>query len=133
VFGAQLAGVLALAARRRLSLGVRDILLIGVATHKLARIATRDRPTAPLRAPFARYEAPAGAGELKERSRGEGARRAIGELVTCPYCAGPWIASALVAGMAVAPRVTRTLASLFTSVAVSDALQQIYASMKKAS
>ena len=32
------------------------------------------------------YEEPAGHGELEEHARGTGMRRAVGQLLTCPYC-----------------------------------------------
>jgi Protein of unknown function (DUF1360) len=103
-----------------------DIILAGVATHKLARIVTRDRATAPIRAPFTQYVASLGHGEVKETSRGRGLRRAIGDLLTCPFCTGPWIAGALFGGLSVAPRVTRFIAGLFAAVALSDALHHAY-------
>ena len=61
---------------------IGDLLLLGVATHKVSRLVTKDWVTAPLRAPFTHYEGSAGAGEVKEKSRGRGMRRALGELFT---------------------------------------------------
>ena len=61
---------------------VGDLLLLGVATHKVSRLLTKDWVTAPLRAPFTHYEGSAGAGEVKEKSRGRGMQRALGELFT---------------------------------------------------
>src|ERR687885_688224 len=49
-----------------------DLLLMGVATHKLSRLITKDFVTSPLRAPFTEYKKSAGAGEVNEKSRGEG-------------------------------------------------------------
>jgi len=71
----------------------RDLLLLGVATHKIARIMTKEMITSPLRAPFTRYQKPAGAGEINESTRGTGLRHAIGELLTCPFCFAVWVAS----------------------------------------
>ncbi|HEY1814576.1 MAG TPA: DUF1360 domain-containing protein [Kofleriaceae bacterium] len=109
----------------------RDLALMSIATHKLARIATKDRVTSPLRAPFVRYQKSTGSGEVAERARGHGMQRAIGELVTCPLCIAPWIAGALGIGFVLAPRVTRFVAGVFAAVAVSDSLQHIYAAEKK--
>lgn len=103
-----------------------DVALLGVATHKLARIVTRDWVTAPVRAPFTRYVESLGSGEVREEARGEGVRRAVGDLLTCPWCIGPWIAGALATGMAVAPRATRMAATAFAAVAVSDFLHHAY-------
>lgn len=113
----------------RISLG--DFALLAVATHKLARIVTKDWVTSPLRAPFVEYQESAGSGEVVEKARGTGLRRALGDLLTCPWCIGPWVAGALFAGFTAAPRATRTLATIFSAVAVSDSLHQIYAAEQK--
>lgn len=128
---------LALAARRagvlprRISLP--DTVLLGVATHTLTRIVTRERVTIPLRAPFTRYRGKDGAGEVNEEPRGKELRRAVGSLVTCQYCAGPWVATGLTAGLLFAPRVTRLASSLFAMVGISDFLHQAYAGAREAS
>src|SRR5947209_179669 len=46
-------------------LPLADLALIGVATHKLAGIVTRDRATRPVRAPFTEYVEQGG--KVKER------------------------------------------------------------------
>src|SRR5206468_1065378 len=48
---------------------VRDVLLLGVATHKIGRIVTKDWVTSPVRAPFTEYQKSIGGGEVAERSR----------------------------------------------------------------
>ncbi len=92
-------GGLALAERsgRRIPerVGVGDLVLMGVATHKLSRLITKDRVTSFARAPFTRYEEPAGHGEIEEHARGTGMRRAVGQLLTCPYCISQWVAGGL--------------------------------------
>jgi hypothetical protein len=104
-----------------------DVLLVGVATHKLARRLTKDSVTSPLRAPFTRYEGVAGPAELKEQVRGSGLRKAIGELVSCPFCFSQWISTGFVFGLLTAPRATRWTASVFSSLALADFLQFAYA------
>ena len=110
---------------------IRDIALLGVATHKLTRIVTRERVTIPLRVPFTRYEGRDGAGQVKEAPRGRGVRRAIGSLLTCQYCAGPWVATGLAAGLLFAPRAARLACSMLAAVAVSDFLHQAYAGARR--
>lgn len=110
-----------------------DFALLAVATHKLARIVTKDWVTSPLRAPFVRYEKSIGAGEVEEKSRGGGLRRAIGDLLTCNWCIAPWIATLLGAGFVLRPRATRFLSMVFSAVAVSDALQHLYNAEKRLS
>lgn len=122
-------GVLALLGRKRLpgTLSMPDLALGAIATHKLSRIITEEPITSPLRAPVARYEGVAGPGEVHEEARGTGWRHAVGELVTCPFCVGQWVATALVVGMTVAPRFTRTFISVLVMVTASDFLQFAYA------
>jgi hypothetical protein len=123
------AGAVALRRRNRPLPDVRpvDIVLVGVATHKLARRMSKDSVTSPLRAPFTRYEGVAGPAELQERVRGKGLRKAVGELVSCPFCLSQWVATGFVFGLLAAPRATRWAASVFASLALADFLQFAYA------
>src|SRR5262245_28073677 len=95
--GLYLGAVGAAAARHELPerMKVGDLVLLGAATHKLSRLIARDKVTAFLRAPFTEFEEEAGHGEVDERPRGRGLRRAVGELVSCPYCLGMWVAGGL--------------------------------------
>jgi hypothetical protein len=104
----------------------RDVALVAVATHKVARLVAKDRVTSAVRAPFTRFQDDAGGGEVDEAARGQGLRRAIGELLVCPYCLSMWIAGAFTAGLIVAPRPTRWVASVFAAVFGSDVLQIAY-------
>jgi len=110
-----------------------DVVMLGIATHKIGRIITKDWVTSPLRAPFVEYVESAGGGEVKERSRGTGLRRAVGDLLTCPWCIAPWVAGALYSLFLINPRAARLIASGFTSVAVSDFLQHAYTAARRAS
>jgi len=125
--------VAAAAARRGLPerVAMDDVLLFGVATHKIGRIITKDWVTSPIRAPFTRYEESAGGGEVKERSRGEGLVRAVGDLLTCPWCIAPWVAGSLYTMFLVKPQAARLVAAVFSSVAVSDVLQHAYSAASK--
>jgi hypothetical protein len=104
----------------------RDLVLVAVATHKASRLITRDRVTSVVRAPFTRFQDDAGAGEVDEAARGRGLRRALGELLVCPYCIGMWVAAALTAGLIVAPKATRWTAAMLTALTGSDLLQIVY-------
>lgn len=130
IFNAVFAGALLLARRRGRELPERpalgDLALVGVASHKLSRLIAKDKVTSPLRAPFTELEGSGGPGELEERSRGTGARKAIGELLICPYCLGLWVVAAFSIGLLFSPRLTRFLASLFAALTVSDFLQVAY-------
>ncbi len=101
----------------------RDVLLLGIASHKLSRLVAKDKVTAFLRAPFTEYQGRGGPAEVEERPRGEGVRRAVGELLICPYCLGLWASGAFHVGLLYAPRTTRVVASTLTALTVSDFLQ----------
>jgi hypothetical protein len=107
-------------------IGAGDLLLAGVATHKLSRVIAKDRVTAPLRAPFTEFEEEGGPGEVEEKPRGRGVRRAIGELLVCPFCLAQWVATGILAGLVVVPRATRFVCSIFAAVAIGDFLQIFY-------
>ena len=129
VFNAGFAGALIAAKRSdRLpaSVSAQDVVLIGTASHKLSRLLAKDKVTSFIRAPFTAYQGRGGPAEVEERARGEGVRRAIGELLICPYCLGLWTSGAFHAGLMFAPRVTRVAASTLTALTLSDFLQIAY-------
>lgn len=111
-------------------LNLTDLLLLGVATHKLSRIVAKDLVTSPFRAPFVKFKESAGAGEVDEEARGEGMQEAIGDLISCPFCMAPWVASAMVFAHGWRPRATRLIASIFSLTATSDFLNRLYAATK---
>jgi hypothetical protein len=109
-----------------------DVALLAVSTHKISRLITKDAVTSPIRAPFTRFEEAAGEAELNESPRGHGARHAVGEMLTCPFCAGVWVAGGLAAGLVFAPRLTRFGMGVAAAVAGSDFLHLAYDAAKKA-
>lgn len=109
---------------------LRDLALLAVATHKVARLLSKDPVTSPLRAPFTRYVGQSNDAELDEEVRGTGLRKATGELVTCPFCLGQWVATGFLFGLVAAPRPTRWVASAFAVLAGSDMLQHVYAHLQ---
>jgi hypothetical protein len=109
----------------------RDIALLGVATHKLSLLVAQDAVTSPLRAPFTELQDKQSPKKVKEKPRGEGLRRSLGELLTCHFCVGQWVASFFTYGLVFAPAVTRLVASIFAVVALSDHLHQAYKALMK--
>jgi hypothetical protein len=77
-------------------------------------------------APFARYQEPAGHGELEEAARGTGLRLAIGELLICPYCLAQWVAAGFAVSFAAAPRTARFIGGMYAAQTLSDFLQLAY-------
>ena len=110
----------------------RDLALVTVATHKASRLLSKDRVTSAVRAPFTRYEGDAGPSEVNEAARGRGLRRAVGELIVCPYCVGLWVSAAFAAGLLVAPRFTRWFAAVLAALFGADVLQIAYAKAEDA-
>lgn len=108
-----------------------DVALLGVATFRLSRLVARDKVTSFLRAPFTRFEATAPSAEVNERPRGEGVRRTVGELATCPFCAGQWAATALGALFVAEPPLGRAVSAVLTAVAVSDGLQYVETALQQ--
>src|SRR3954453_9957472 len=129
-FGASLGGALIAARLTGRELPERwstqDLVLAGVATHKVSRLITKDKITSALRAPFTRFQEKTGHGELEEAARGRGLRYATGELLVCPYCVAQWVAAGFVVGYVYAPRTTRLLASMWTIHAIADAAPLAY-------
>jgi hypothetical protein len=109
-----------------------DLALLAVSTHKISRLLTKDAITSPLRAPVARFEGPAGEAELNESPRGHGVQHALGELLTCPFCTGVWVAGGLAAGLVFVPRLTRFGMGVASAVAGSDFLHLAYDAAKRA-
>jgi hypothetical protein len=129
-FHVAMAGAVAAAKRSGRDLPERvqaaDIALIGTASFKLSRLISKKKVTAFVRAPFTELEGSGGPAELEEHPRGSGLRRAMGELLVCPYCLGLWASGAFHAGLLFAPRATRFSASVLTAMTVSDFLQIAY-------
>lgn len=109
-----------------------DITLGALATHKLSRLLAKDPITSPLRAPFASYEGTSGPAEVQEDVRGEGGRKAVGELVTCPFCTGVWVATGLTAGLIFFPKTARVARDTLAMLAGADLLQFAHEVLKHA-
>ena len=109
----------------------KDLALLGVATHKLSLIGAQDAVTSPLRAPFTELQEKESPKSLDEKPRGKGLRRSVGELLTCQFCLGMWVASFFTYSLVLAPRVTRLIATIFTVVTISDYLHQTYKALTK--
>jgi hypothetical protein len=104
----------------------QDLILAGLATHKLSRIITKDAVTSFFRAPFTRYEEPLGYGELNESPRKEGFSGVVGEILNCNYCMSVWVGMGIFWGLGRYPRQTRFLNQLFSSITISDFLHVLY-------
>jgi hypothetical protein len=122
------AALFALVARRRGLQPPRrvppwDVVLMGTATFKASRLLSKDRVTGFMRAPFTRRESDGSADEVMEQPRGTGTQRAVGDLVSCPFCTSTWVAGALACCYVSAPGATRVICAGLTAVVVADWLQ----------
>jgi hypothetical protein len=130
IFHTAMAGAVAAARRSGRDLPhrveARDIAVIGTASYQLSRLISKKKVTAFVRAPFTELEGKGGPAELEEKPRGSGVRRALGELLVCPYCLGLWASGGFHVGLLFAPRATRFSASVLTAMALADFLQVAY-------
>jgi hypothetical protein len=137
VYGAVVGGLAALARATGRDipdgLSPTDVGLSALATHKVSRLLAKDPVTSPLRAPFTVFQGTSGPSELHEEARGTGGRKTVGELVTCPFCTGVWVATAFTAGLIYLPRVTRLAMGTFAALAGADILQFTHAWLDKVS
>ena len=132
VYAAVVAAIGLLARRRRVpDLSAKDVVLLGVATHRLARTIAKDPVMSPIRMPFTRYEGLSGAAELQEEVVASGVGHAVGELLTCPFCLAQWVATGFAAGLVFAPRATRLAMATMSGVALADFLQYAYAAAQQ--
>ncbi len=110
---------------RRLDLPVSDWLLLIGSTFRLGRLVAFDTIFDPVRAPFTKTTLDeTGAGQTVE-ARGQGAQRAIGELISCPICAGTWIAAGLVYALHLLPGPARLFMTIMSTIGVVEILNAL--------
>ena len=95
-----------------------DLLALGLASAKIGSVVAEDRVTVFLRRPFA-------GGPAAVQPRGEGAVRAVGELVTCAHCVALWAAGALAVAQLRRPSETRLVTRVFAAYAVAEAARPL--------
>jgi hypothetical protein len=117
--------------RARTRPGWADVALLGIGTHKLSRIISKDFVTAPLRAPFTRRKASEGAGEVHDEPRGGVVRRTVGNLLSCPYCIGLWISTGFNTLLMLRPAETRFVLRMLASDTLSDFLHLSYSRLNE--
>lgn len=124
VFGSALAAFVAAEGKRLPAKpGWDDMALIGVASHKLARLIAKEDVTSFVRAPVT-------VDEEASQPAPRGFSRAAGQLLTCPSCVGLWIAAGLSAANVLWPRQTRFVASVLAIHAGADFLNAGFVRLK---
>ena len=109
-------------ARTPLELRPLDLALLGLATFRTGRLAVYDRVAEPLRAPVTETKPDEYGADQYVVAAGRGARKALGELVSCPTCVGTWVAAGLVYGLRIAPRPTRVFLSFMGTTGLAELL-----------
>jgi hypothetical protein len=102
-----------------------DLALLGLSSYRLGRMVSYDLVMEPYREPFAEtVHDPTGAGDTVQ-PKGTGWRRAVGDLIACPICAGTWISAFLAYGLEIAPRPTRTLLTIAGATGLAELLNAL--------
>lgn len=103
-------------------LSTTDLVLLVFATLRMGRMIAYDLIMEPLRAPFT-VTVPdgTGAGESVE-PKGRGLQRALGQLISCPICAGTWSAGLLVFAMYAWPGPARILVTVLGAIGAGELL-----------
>jgi hypothetical protein len=90
------------------SINILDLALLGLAAARVTDVLSTDEIMRWLREPFIELEPTEIAGrevEVRE-GRGDGWRRVIGNLLSCPWCVGVWVAAGLTYLYFLLPKVT---------------------------
>ncbi len=105
-----------------------QLILLGLSAYRLGRMVAYDRVMEPLRQFFADTRPdPTGAGDTVE-PKGKGFQQAVGQLITCPICAGTWISAALVYLLYLFPGPTQ----LFLTMTAAIGLGELFGALTEA-
>lgn len=111
--------------------GPLELGMLGLATAHISRLLTKDSVTSVIRAPFTTFDEPAGEGESNEQVVRHGVAHAVGELLTCPFCTGQWVATGLVVGRAAAPQITAGVVTVAAAARLADFVQLLYGAARR--
>ena len=102
-----------------------DLIQLGLSTLRLGRMVAYDLIAEPIRWPFTKtVQDESGAGETVEPA-GEGMRQSLGQLFSCPICAGTWIAAGLVYSLYLLPVPTRVFLSIMSTIGAAEMLNSM--------
>jgi hypothetical protein len=111
--------------RKKLELRPLDLGLLGMATYRLGHLAANDKVLEFVRKPFTQTVPDESGAGLTVQPKGKGFRHALGELISCPVCAGTWIAAGLVYGLHLIPGPTRVFMTIMGAVGASELLNAV--------
>ena len=110
-----------------------DLAYLTIGAYKLSRVVTMSFIGSPIRAPFTTRGESKKGGEVQDEARGQGLQRAIGNLVTCPFCFNVWSTTLFAFGYTLLPRVTTQAARILTMAAAGDVLHHGYRTLREKS
>ncbi len=102
-----------------------DLVLLGLATARLADIISTDEIMRWLREPFVKTETEEMGGEevITREGRGRGFRKVFGDLLSCPWCVAVWVAAGLTYAFALWPVVVWLFVLLIALAEIGSILQ----------
>ncbi len=111
--------------RKQTEIKPMDLAMLGLSAYRLGRLVAYDHVAEPYRAPFTQTVPDStGAGDTVE-PKGEGWRLAVGQLLSCPVCAGTWISAGLVYGLNLFPGPTRVLMTIMSAIGLGELLNAL--------
>lgn len=104
---------------------VLDLFLLGLAAARVSDIISTDDIMQWLREPFIEVDQEEIAGQEVQtrRGRGHGFRRVLGDLLSCPWCVGVWVAAGLTYALIIFPRFTWLFILIMAIAEVGSLLQ----------
>jgi hypothetical protein len=117
--------VIFLAIRPRVTLSWLDFSLLSLATLRMGRLIAFDKAFSTYRLPFTKTVKDESGNGLTVEPKGTGAQRVIGELVSCPICAGTWVSGAFVYGLYLSPNVTRGFMTIMAGIGLAEILNAL--------
>lgn len=102
-----------------------ELVMLGLASHRIGRMLAFERVGEPFRAPFtATVPDDSGADETVV-ARGRGVRWVLGELISCPTCVATWASLALAIGQRFLPAPTRVLVGILAAAGVAEVVNGV--------
>lgn len=110
-----------------------DLALLTIASYKFSRVITMSFIGSAVRAPFTKRGQSLRAGEVQDQARGSGLQRAIGSMLTCPFCFNVWSTTLFTFGYTIHKRLTTQVAYVLSIAAAGDFLHLGYRNVRELS
>lgn len=110
---------------RELSLSPCEWVMLGLAIVRCGRMIAFELIMEPWRSTVAKTVEHAHAGMTTEPKYDSGWRQSLGQLVTCPICAGTWSALVLIVGLLFWPSLFHVLIILLSAVELGEVVHEL--------